>query len=264
MTERAIEALRQERDELLAVLRSLSDDEWDAPSACSGWRVHDVVAHLASTFRMIVDPSSIPAGGGQDFEADAEIPVADRKAWPHPDVLAEYEEYSAKGIDALAGLQQPPAADAVIPLANLGSHPMHLLADAIAFDHYCHLRNDLLRPMGPLDRPAPPDDDLHLEPTVTWLMAGLPQQCATALQFLDRPVVLDVAGPGGGKWTLTRTDGALAAIPGAAAGAATTITSSAADLVIWGSKRTDWREHAVTIEGDREYAEQVLDAINFI
>lgn len=264
MTEQAIEALHREREELLGVLHSLSDSEWSAPSACPGWRVHDVVAHLATTYRMIVDPSSIPTGGGDDFEADAEIPVAERKAWPHAEVLAEYDEWSTKGIATLALLQQPPAADAVIPLGNLGSHPMHLLADAMAFDHYCHLRNDILRPRGPLDRPAPPDDDLHLAPTVTWLMAGLPQQCAGLLEVLDGPVVLDLAGPGGGQWTLTRLDGSLAAVPGAAAGASVTVTSTAADFVLWGTKRTDWREHGVSITGDADYAALVLDAVDVI
>lgn len=38
-----------ERRDLVALLRTLSDDEWNAPSLCAGWRVRDVVAHLASS-----------------------------------------------------------------------------------------------------------------------------------------------------------------------------------------------------------------------
>lgn len=35
-----------EQRELVGLLRTLSDDEWQAPSLCRGWRVRDVVAHL--------------------------------------------------------------------------------------------------------------------------------------------------------------------------------------------------------------------------
>ena len=36
----------EERKDLVAFLHTLSDDEWDAPSLCVGWRVRDVVGHL--------------------------------------------------------------------------------------------------------------------------------------------------------------------------------------------------------------------------
>lgn len=36
----------QERGDLVALLRTLSGEEWDAPSLCAGWRVRDVVGHL--------------------------------------------------------------------------------------------------------------------------------------------------------------------------------------------------------------------------
>ncbi len=38
--------LREERAELVALLRTLSDEEWESPSLCAGWRVRDVVGHL--------------------------------------------------------------------------------------------------------------------------------------------------------------------------------------------------------------------------
>ena len=40
------ELLAAERRELLELLRTLSADEWQTPSLCSGWTVRDVVAHL--------------------------------------------------------------------------------------------------------------------------------------------------------------------------------------------------------------------------
>ena len=35
-----------ERADLLAFLRTLNGDEWNAPSLCEGWRIRDVVSHL--------------------------------------------------------------------------------------------------------------------------------------------------------------------------------------------------------------------------
>jgi uncharacterized protein (TIGR03083 family) len=36
-----------ERRDLVAFLRTLSDDEWETASLCEGWRVRDVVAHVS-------------------------------------------------------------------------------------------------------------------------------------------------------------------------------------------------------------------------
>jgi uncharacterized protein (TIGR03083 family) len=38
----------QERVALLSMARTLTDQQWDAPSFCDGWRVRDVAAHVVS------------------------------------------------------------------------------------------------------------------------------------------------------------------------------------------------------------------------
>ncbi|MEU2488235.1 maleylpyruvate isomerase family mycothiol-dependent enzyme [Streptomyces sp. NPDC012617] len=40
-----------ERAALVGDLQSLDDGQWEEPSLCSGWTVHDVVAHLVDTAR---------------------------------------------------------------------------------------------------------------------------------------------------------------------------------------------------------------------
>ena len=40
-----------ERAALVRDLESLTEDQWDVPSLCAGWTVHDVVAHLINTAR---------------------------------------------------------------------------------------------------------------------------------------------------------------------------------------------------------------------
>ena len=61
-------------------------------------------------------------------------------------------------------------AEVVVPLGNLGSHPLHLLANALVFDHYCHLRHDMLGPNGPVDRPDFPIDELRIAPILDWML----------------------------------------------------------------------------------------------
>jgi hypothetical protein len=175
-------------------------------------------------------------------------------------VLDEYREWSEKGIAALAGMQNPPMADTVIPLGDLGSHPLHLLANALAFDHYCHLRNDVLAPNGPIERPRLPSDDLRVGATIEWMLAGLPQMCAADLAGkLTRPVNLVLTGPGGGEYALLEGGVSAGLDPAAAA----TVTSPAADFVVWGTRRRPWAGY-VKIEGDERAAAAVLDVINII
>jgi uncharacterized protein (TIGR03083 family) len=39
---------RDERAELVDLLRTLTPEQWETPSLCAGWRVRDVVAHMFS------------------------------------------------------------------------------------------------------------------------------------------------------------------------------------------------------------------------
>lgn len=266
MTAMAIAALRAERSEVLSIARGLSPEEWRAASDCAGWRVQDVIAHMSAIFRGIAEPGSVATGDPNDVEASAEVAVAERSGWEPAEVLAEYEEFSTKGIGALNSMQDPPISDMVIPLGNLGSYPMHLLANALAFDHYCHVRNDILKPNGPINRPRPADDDVRLGPTIVWMTSGIPQMCAKALVNMHASIVLELTGPGGGVWTYGPVGerGLIAMHPVGSTQAVATIRSSTKDFVVWATKRRAWRDSAVTIHGDEVRAAQFLDAVDVI
>ena len=215
---------------------------------------------MASTFHSIADPSSIETGNTPDVEQNAEVPVQARRDWSVDEVKAEYREWSEKGIVALAGLQEPPMADMVIPIANLGSHPMRLLGNAIAFDHYCHLRHDI----GAAVRRAAdlPHDPLVLEVTIEWMLAGIPQMCTAALAACEQGVNLVFTdlrhsvhtlrpGAPGELWTVAPgTDDSLPIC-----------VTSAHEFVSWATKRADWRTHAQLTD---QAAAATLDAINVI
>ena len=264
MSEKGLVALRADREEVLAVAGSLSSTEWAEPSDCAGWRVQDVVNHMANVFRTFVDPAALPPGVPGKTEATQEAAVAACRSWTSDRVLADYEEMSIKGIEALTGLVTGPMADNVVPLDDLGSHPLHRLANALAFDHFCHLRNDVLKPNGPIDRPVPPADELRVGATIEWLIAGVPQMSPPSLaEGLDRPIALRLTGAGGSAWTLQAADGTrVDVVEGPTGDEAATITSPATEFVIWATHRRPWREREVALDGDAAAATRVLDAIH--
>lgn len=55
-----------ERSRLVGILESLSEDQWNHPSLCDGWRVMDVVAHLSSAYTRTDEAfgASVEAAGG--------------------------------------------------------------------------------------------------------------------------------------------------------------------------------------------------------
>jgi len=257
MTRVAIDALRAEQARALELIQSMTPGEWQAASGCTDWRVQDVVQHMASVFHTIADPTTIEPGGTGKAEQDAEVPVQARKEWTTEQVVAEYVEWSEKGITALAGLQEPPMAEMVVPLADLGSHPMHILGNAIVFDHYCHLRHDI---GAAVERAASlPRDPAALTATVEWMLAGLPQMCAEALAGCTQGLNLSFSDIGAtytvraGEPHWTVTEGADTSLP--------TATTTAHDFISWGTKRADWRSMGVSVDGA---AAQTLDAFNVI
>ena len=150
-------------------------------------------------------------------------------------------------------------ADMVVPISDLGTHPLRLLGNAIAFDHYCHLRHDI-----PIDRAAAlPRDPATLTAVLEWMLAGLPQMCAEALAGVPaQPVNLVFDGPGGGTFVLAPGDDGWTVTEGSADGAPT-VTTTVHDFVSWGTKRSDWRD-SVTGDVDHEGVAAVLDAVNLI
>ena len=262
MSKQAIVGLEAEVARAKELFASLSDEEWQAASGCDGWRVQDVAQHMAAVYQQLAAPDTIDAGDSGQAEVAAEIPVQDRKDWTPEQVMAAYDEWSEKGLGALSALQDPPMADTVVPLSDLGEHPLHLLGNAIAFDHYCHLRHDI---GTAVERAAalPQDPDV-LGPTLEWMLAGLPQMCADELAAASpQSVNLVVDGPAANSWCLSPGDGSRWVIANGADDDAPVVRTTAHDFVSWGTKRSDWRDSSAGDVADPAVA-SVLDAINVI
>ncbi|WP_420452019.1 hypothetical protein [Ilumatobacter sp.] len=176
-----------------------------------------------------------------------------------------YDEWSVKGLAALGAVQDPPMADTVVSLSDLGEHPMHLLGNAIAFDHYCHLRHDI---GAAIARAADlPRDPTVLAATLEWMLAGLPQMCADALDGAPRqPVNLVFDGVAADSWCLTPGDpeaGPRWVVAHGVDDDAPVVRTTAHDFVSWGTKRADWRSTSTGDVDDPRVA-AVLDAIDVI
>jgi uncharacterized protein (TIGR03083 family) len=264
MSHLGVEGLRAEQADVVTLFKGLSDDELNAPSDAAGWSVRDVLAHMGNSQHGVIDPAFLP-DTSTDTEGAMEGPVEVRRSWSFDDVLDEFETYRARAMNLFVMAQDEPMASNMLPMGQLGTHPMAILPNVFLFDTYCHLRNDILAPNGPINRPAPPRDEQRLRPTVEWMLAGAPWMCPELSTIVDRPLVLTLDGPGGGTWTLAPggPDGRIAITEGADSKAAATVQSTDHDFVIWGTQRRP-HEGLTKVDGDDAYATAVLDAINVI
>lgn len=263
MSQEGLASAARSVDEVKGVLTTLTQDEWSLPSGCQGWSVKDLVAHMSSNFKEVVEPSP-PPPEPLDLPAERvmDLLVEPRKDWSNAEVLDEYLRYCDGAVAVLTALQDEPLASTVIPLSDLGSYPMNQLADAFAFDHYCHLRIDLLQPTGPVARELPAVDDDLVAPAVGWMLTGLPRMQPGLEQQLDGSIRLALTGAGGGSWRIAR-DGDAISVTADDSPADATVTSSAHDFVLWGTKRTEWRD-ACSVEGDAPLVAKFLDALNIV
>jgi hypothetical protein len=270
MTKAAIEGLHKNHEDMQSVFESLTDAEWVMDSACAGWRVQEVLAHVTSNFKEMVEPTPPPTDQPPvdpttvHAEEMVEALLTSRRTWSARELMDEYAKYRDAALATLAAMQDEPTASTEIPLADLGTYGMHWLANAYCFDHYCHLRIDTLQPNGPIGRVLPDADDVRVRPGIDWMIAGLPQMCKQSLTIVDKPWRLELTGAGSGTWTIhpLGTNGLVTVTEGIEDSVAT-VTSTAHDFVSWGTQRSPWRSSCL-VSGDTDYAAKVLDAINII
>lgn len=110
-------AVAAERTGLAELLQGLTEEQWDHPSLCEGWRVRDVVAHILLTSQAklpwLLWQTALARGSIARMNFGTAIRYADRTS--AADLLAE--------LRAIAGLRhQPIATNAVDRLMDLLVH----------------------------------------------------------------------------------------------------------------------------------------------
>lgn len=255
-------------DDALSLLRGLGPEQWEADSACHGWRVQDVVTHMAWVFHWIADPElPAPPAPSRTAEALNDAAVNERADWTPREAFDYYAVQARAGLAALELLQTEPFRQKPVKMRELGTYRLAQLADAVTFDHLVHLTCDLLAPHGPLAGAGTAVDvAVAIDPAVDWMVAGLPAMCGAAVdRALRGPVGLrltgatertfvlhrDPASPG--VVSVTESDG----LPSDVA------TTAATDFLRWATRRSAWRP-AATITGDRSLVAPVLDAIRIV
>lgn len=267
MTVQAMAAWKLVRDQLDEVLDSLAHEEWLRLSACPGWRVRDVVAHLGASARAAIDPLPEPPDAAplpDNRERQHDVFVLRRNEWSVQRVLEEYRTYGPKVFDLVAGFQDEPTASAPFTVPGLGVYPMHALANGQVFDYYCHLRHDLLRPAGAIERALPQPEHETVYAAVQWMMWGLPQMQGDALDAtVTAPVTIRLSGPGESEWTVTRPDPTGGLVVEERGGGDVVVDSDAHAFIAWGTTRRNWRLDC-TITGPGQLAVPLLDALDIV
>jgi uncharacterized protein (TIGR03083 family) len=231
----AVDTVRADGAALLDITAGLTEEEWQAASGCQGWRVQDVVTHLANLFWLLVDPAKLPLFAGVPTEQYQEAAVQARRDRSGAAVLADYKEAAGPALEQLAQLEN---LDMAIPLGDLGTYPAALLPAAYSFDHYTHIRADLFEPRGSLVGTPPPSDAQRLAPVLDWIEAALPQQNPA----VAAACTLELEVTGAGARSISFGSGRPAAI----------IRSDGPALVRWVTRRGGWAESGVQAAGDDE------------
>jgi len=188
-------------------LDGLSDDGWNAPVRCVGWRVGDLAAHVVGASRGQAEGLRRATAGRTDL-AVLEIP-AERE--PRA-LLAALKDGRDRLLAALAGLT-PQALAGVVPLP-FGLLPAAVALQVVALEYGFH-RNDLEWALG---REVPLGDDMS--GTLLAIMPGLLPMLAAGSPVSapgivpERPVSFRFLAPGARLLT-ARTEDAWSISPDA-------------------------------------------------
>ena len=259
-----ISGMRAAGGDLIDTARSLNEGEWQSPSAAAGWSVQDVVSHVGCLLELLqaaVRGEAVPDSG---IERLNEVTVAGRRDWDTARILNNVEKQLDQAITLYIPLQEAPMASVESPMLDLGTYPLHAIADMFTFDMTTHLRYDILAPRGPIDRHLPTLDEARLGPSVSWLLGGIPKMQPNLAAHLTAPLALHLTGPGARNVLIRAQAGVISVDPlRSPDDAAATLTSTTCDLLAWSTTRLPWST-LVTIEGDQSAAAAFLDAINLI
>jgi uncharacterized protein (TIGR03084 family) len=242
-----VTALAEQHAELDALLATMEEPDWQRPSRCEGWTVADVVLHLAQT-----DELAVASLAGQLTEAAADLAgwsgaatvddgAARSVASQRGTSGAEIRRRWRAGAESLvAALQQCDPHRRVMWVA--GRLSAQTLATTRLAETWIHT-GDVAATFG-LGSAA--SDGLRHIARLAW--RTLPYAFARAGRRLTGPVVFDLRGPGGDRWTFTPEGDAV-----------TVISGDALDLCLVAARRIE--PGAAGLHGDGPDADAVLELV---
>jgi uncharacterized protein (TIGR03083 family) len=265
MSRAGISGMQAAGDQLLNIATKLTDEQWQAESAAAGWSVQDVFIHVGSLLELLqaaVAGADVPPIGIEELN---NLVVAQHRDWTPSQTVQFLRDQLSAAVGTFTSLQEEPFASTLAPMLDLGSYPLHAIADMFTFDITTHLHYDVLGQRGPVALPHPCLDEVQLGPAVSWLLGGISQMQPGLADHLRGPISLRLTGPGGRQVLLTSGDNGPVVSPQAETDvhAAATVTSTTQDFLAWSTKRLPWSE-LVHLDGDETVAAEFLDALNLI
>ena len=263
------EAWQSAVDDFVELAQSLTQAEWDAPTALPGWSVGDVIAHVGWIEGVLVgevDPPHEPDWSAlphvrSDFGRITEIPVDLRRTWPREAVLVELSDVVSRRIAQLGSGPQDPDAEVMGPF---GPAPVGRVLRMRAMDTWVH-EQDIRAALG---RPAHLDSP-GAQATAAQLLPGLAKVWAKGAGASPGQVLrVVVSGPELTAQCMVGVDDSGRArvmsddLLDQAGPATTTLSMPWATYLALACGRGDLarRRREVEVEGDRDLAEKTLDA----
>ena len=212
------EAMRltaEENARLLAQLRGLADEQWRAPTDCTGWTVRDVVVHLVASAQAQASPVEFlrqvragrrltaETGGAHWVDGLNEAQLRARTDWTPAGLPARWERHSSAALRARRRLPAPVRALPVLPLGtalgvHIGRQPLAYLVDmGFTRDVWMH-RIDVARAAGVAPELTPGHDGR--------IVADIVEEWS---RRHGRPFALTLTGPAGGSFSAGEDGDAL-------------------------------------------------------
>lgn len=142
----ATDILKYGQSTVLQTLADFPETELETAGACGIWSVKDIIAHLASYERVLVDILTTFNGGGPTPVLNAfieqgnqfnDIEVSRRKAKTKQDILAEFNDTNAQVMSLMSNIP----AEMLCQTGTLPWYGMsYALDDVIVYMYYGHKR----------------------------------------------------------------------------------------------------------------------------
>jgi uncharacterized protein (TIGR03083 family) len=196
-----------ENARLLTQLRSLSAEQWAAPTDCTGWTVRDVVVHLVASAQAQANPVEFARqvlagrrltaeiGGSHWVDGLNEAQLRARAGWTPAELPDLWERSAAAALRARRRLPAPVRALPLLPIGtglgvHIGWQPLAYLFDmGFTRDVWMH-RMDIARAAGtPPELTAEHDGRVVADLVAEWARRH------------GEPFALTLTGPAGGRFT---------------------------------------------------------------
>lgn len=198
--------LAAERRELLARLRTLSDRQWRAATACVGWSVHDVALHLlGNDFGRMTAPSTAAREGAEGFGDLAAVIEESNESWVRsarriaPEVVPDLLELAGRRVDAVFASVDLDAPGVAVPWSGSGPSPAWLDIAREYTERWLH-HAQIREAIGV----EPLVARRWLHPVLDTFMRSLPRAYEGIAAPVGSHVAVNVSGEAGGTWWLAR------------------------------------------------------------